>query len=256
MNDKILPTNIVSGTSNAQQAHNVKRGNDLVQRALDEFYYEQRLSPLQKSIKQTALELWKEEMKMPEELFPSIRFQLNPRHSLGGAVSNTAVLEFPKMDDALKITMMMGGGEKCVLRHELQHVKQDYEIVRLIGVDAFEELLGSPIDKSHYELVVETLGRISKNSKSKEAKFARKCYNATKNYVSPTGAAIALEQHKGSNLVIRLKFKAKLAIDIMKYHNNFTEKDAKAAAKPFKDFSFSTLGILKQIITSKLRKIK
>ena len=170
--------------------------------------------------------LWKQ-LGLPENLKPRIQYKAMLSNMAFSVKDYTIYIE--KNLSPFKMNLRNKTGEhESLLRHEIEHVKQIWYIVRLVGADNMEEefqtnLKWLKIDVSPSLLkkmhdIENTLGRILPSSK--EAGIAKQYLEALRNYPETS-------HYYGILSFKELK-------EYIKYKNNFLEKEAKNAADKYK----------------------
>ena len=176
--------------------------------------------PERKEIKKTYNELW-EELKLPRNLKPPLQFRA--MLSEMGFSINEYMIFVNKNKSPLKMRIQNKSGlSKFLLAHEIEHVKQIWEIIRLLGAENFIKEFNTDNDDfknvKKYKLIEKTLGKISPNTP--EGKEALSYWEALKKYTNV---------EKAYKLFSIQEF-----IDFFKYKNNNLEKNACNASKKYK----------------------
>lgn len=178
--------------------------------------------------------LW-EKLSLPENLKP--RLQYKAMLSEMGFSPKDYTIFVKKNTPPFKMNVRNKTGKnESFLRHEIEHVKQIWDIIRFLGVEgATKEFKNSRV--FDYDLspnfikkmkeIRKTLGPIEPNTK--EAKNALQYIEAVRNYPD-------MESYNGV-----LSFKD--LINGIKYRNNTLEKNANLAEKNFRPSLFKTIKI-------------
>ena len=130
------------------------------------------------------------------------------------------------------------GRNESTLRHEIEHVKQVWDIIRLLGAEKAAEMFAkstssigfkpSPSMLKKMKEIEKTLGRISPNSD--EGKNAQLYIKAIENYPDT-------EAYYGILSIKDIK-------DFFKYKNNILEKKANIAAKEYEPSILKELKVM------------
>jgi len=217
-----------------------------------DFFVEMKESPARRHYSKVYNELYKE-TGLPQILKPDLLFEDIQKSGLYGCFVNlTGSVILPNDSEELR-HLFYFTGDKFALRHEIEHVKQTFSMVRLLGVDGYKQLLidAQQTDKQkeflkknfaydYYSKVERTLGRLAPCSE--EGKKALKYVEATKKYVLPLNKLEELAKAKGIFNKVRAKLNWELAYRA--YNNNLLETEANKAAKCFKPSQFKKTAII------------
>lgn len=180
----------------------------------------EELYPERKEIKKIYNSLW-EELKLPENLKPPLQFRAL-FSDLGFSFYDYAIFINKNLKPFKLRVDIQSGNTKALLAHEIEHVKQIWSIIRLLGADKFKSAIDTEESDfrniKKYKLIEKTLGKLSPDSD--EGKEALKCWNSLKKYTN-------VERSYGL-------FSIREIIDYLNYNNNYLEKNARSAAKKFK----------------------
>ena len=171
-------------------------------------------------LKNTYNNLWKE-LDLPENLKPPIQYRAMFAEMLFSCDDYSIYVNKNISERTMNIRNR-SGKNKALLRHEIEHVMQIWDIIRLKGA---KETLGTNRFNRQARKVEKTLGRL--NPESEEGRVAEEYYKAFINYT-------------GCNKVYPLLSIREL-IDFYKYYFNILEKNARKAEKMYEP------GIIKRL---------
>ena len=163
-------------------------------------------------------------MALPENLKPPLRYKAMSA-SMSFSIGNYTINAEKRLSPFKMEVRNKNGIHEALLRHEIEHVKQFWDIVRLLGVKKAVKMLKAnrvcKVNPNLYKKMKEieqTLGRISSNSK--EGKNAQLYVDALINYPE-------LDRYYG-------QFSLKEVVTMWRYKTNLLEKRANLAAKEYK----------------------
>lgn len=174
-------------------------------------------------------------INLQEQITPKLKFESLGAHAAGGFSNIDGKIYFD--DNFLK--QLEDSDIVFVIRHELEHVKQFHEILRLLGLKKFVKLMVSkdencPEEKivnsekvniNYYKKVEQMLGKIDPNSP--EGILAQKYIDAYKKYPDLMKLWQRTDICKVKKILIFIKEL------ICNYKFNFLETSANKAAKNF-----------------------
>ncbi len=132
------------------------------------------------TIGKTYNKLW-EDLKLPLELKPKLIFKkVDPDIAMGFSKSDYTIFVNENIDTFQCHLKNKTGRNKESLRHEIEHVKQTWDVIRLLGAEKCITEDTPELVKRMARNVEKTFGRIGKNSPERER--AEKYLRATLNY--------------------------------------------------------------------------
>ena len=170
-------------------------------------------------------QLW-QELSLPENLKPRIQFKAM-LSNMAFSIRDYMIYVEKRLSPFKMNTRNKSGKNKSILRHEIEHVMQIWEVIRLIGADNMANLFNesknlniqvTPNLLKKMREVEKTLGRITADSE--EGKKAKQYLDAIKNYPD-------INTYYGPLSIKELK-------ERYNYRNNLLEKNAKKEAKAYK----------------------
>lgn len=169
--------------------------------------------------------LWKE-LGLPENLKPRIQYKAM-LSNMAFSIQDYKIYVEKRLSPFKMNLRNKSGKNKSILRHEIEHVKQIWDIVRLVGADNMAEELGtnlkwlnievSPSLLKNFQEIEKTLGKILPSSK--EYVKAQQYLKALRNYPDTS-------QYYGISI--------KELREHIKYKNNLLEKEARNEAANYK----------------------
>lgn len=185
-------------------------------------------------IRKTYNQLW-EELGLPTKLKPILQFRSIYSEMSFNLTKYAIIVNKNTPKRTLKVRNITGEN-KATLRHEIEHVLQIWDIIRLKGTQKIAEDL--KISSNRFirkaRKVEKILGKHT--PKSPQVENAKKYYNAIMNYTScnKTYPRISIKEYT----------------DYYKYYNNDLEKGARRAAKKYTPNIFT---VIKETIKEYLR---
>ena len=170
-------------------------------------------------------------LALPENLKPRLQYKAMLA-DMSFSLSNYTINVNKRLSPFKMNVRNKSGDNEAILRHEIEHIKQFWDIIKLWGADSAVELFEvhriCEVKPSLYKKMKEieqTLGRISPNSK--EGKNAQLYTNALVNYPKE-------ENYFGGYSLKYLMF-------IWQYKKNLLEKNARLAEKEYKPSLFKII---------------
>lgn len=171
----------------------------------------------QTQLKKTYDALWKE-LELPANLKPQLQYRSIFCEMLFD-FNDYAIVVNKNISEKEMKCRNKSGENKALLRHEIEHVKQMWEIIRLKGAKKTAEIF--VIDSNRFakksRKVEKTLGKLNPNTQ--QGQIAKKYYNALIDYTdcNKNYSFISIQE----------------IIDLYKYSKNILEKNARKEAKKY-----------------------
>jgi len=172
-------------------------------------------------------ELWKE-LNLSPELQPPLFFK-DMQNVMSFSPTDYAIYVNKNISRNILNLRNKNGRNKATLRHEIEHVKQIWDIIRLKGAKQFVDDLDieSKTKIKRFVKIEKLLGNIEPNSE--QGLRAQKYYKNLLNYPN-------LEKFYG---VLDVQY----LIDCYKYYTSILEIDAKKAERPYRPSLYKRLNI-------------
>lgn len=178
--------------------------------------YPSKRNDVFKHIRNTYNELW-EELGLPPNLKPILQYRSRYTEMGFNFVKYAIIVNKNTPKRTLKIRNKTGEN-KAELRHEIEHVLQLWDVIRLKGIQVAKDLeISSNRFVRKARKIEKTLGKLSPNSP--QGKKAEEYYKAMMNYTNC---------NKPYPLISIKEF-----TDYYKYYNNTLEIGARKAAKKY-----------------------
>lgn len=178
--------------------------------------------------------LWKN-LELPENLKPRLQYKAM-LSNMAFSISDYMIYVEKRLSPFKMNCRNKTGKNESILRHEIEHVRQIWDIVRLIGADNMAEEFNNntnfnievtPALLKKMREIENTLGRITNNSA--EYAKAQQYLKALRNYPD-------ISQYYGMSI--------KEIIKHLKYKNNLLEKQARNEASKYKPTLIKTLRVI------------
>jgi len=193
-------------------------------------------------LKEIYNNLW-QELNLPQELKPKLHFiSMFSDIEMCFRQENYIIQVNKNISNLLLKFKNLSGKNKATLRHEIEHVKQLWEIIRLKGGEQVAQDLDINSKKFMQKAnkIEKTFGKLT--PETKDGKNAQKFYEALLKYPNMEKIYSLLD--------------IRILIDQYKYYKNILEKQARKAASPYQPNLLKQITTFIKIIIEKIKEPK